>query len=155
VTIRPRSLKAVQVARERLRDLAGADAHRTAAAAGVAAAAAAAAAVALDDSLDACRERMRAASITGLIRISADLETSRAEVGHAAADSEAMARAARVAVEALARRERELRTVERALELTRNAADALLAADEQRANDDLSARRRREHEGALVRRRCP
>ncbi len=154
MTIRPRSLKAVQVARERLRDLAGADAHRTAAAAGVAAAAAAAAAVALDDSLDACRERMRAASITGLIRIS-DLETSRAEVGHAAADSEAMARAARVAVEALARRERELRTVERALELTRNATDALLAADEQRANDDLSARRRREHEGALVRRRCP
>ena len=48
----------------------------------------------------------------------------------------------REASEALARRERELRTVDRAIELALDVTEELRAADEQRQSDDLSGRRR-------------
>lgn len=142
MTIRPRSLKAVHVARTRLRDLASAGLSQAQADAGAAHAAAATATAELDRTLDDCRRRMNAASITGLIRISAEVETHRAEATQAAAASAQAAIAAREASEALARRERELRTVDRAIELALNVTEELRAADEQRQSDDLNGRRR-------------
>jgi hypothetical protein len=142
VSIRPRSLKAVQTARTRLRDLASAGLSQAQAEAGAAHAAAASATAELDRALDACEQRMRAASITGLIRISADVETHRAEARHAEVASAQASTAVREASEALARRERELRTVDRAIELALDVTEELRAADEQRQSDDLSGRRR-------------
>ena len=142
MTIRPRALKAVQQARTRLRDLASAGVHQARNEAGVADAAAADATAALSTTLDDCHRRMHAASITGLIRISADVETRRAEASLAVAASAEAATAVRTAVEALALRERELRTVERAIEQAMAAGEELRASDEQRLTDDLGGRRR-------------
>ena len=142
MTIRPRSLRAVQQARSRLRDLASAGYHQAQAEAGAAEHAAASASSVLDRKLDESRQRMHAASITGLIRISADLESARAEATTAEAASAEAATALREAADALAKRERDLRSIDRAIEQALAVTEELRATDEQRLSDDLSSRRR-------------
>lgn len=142
MTIRPRQLRAVIAARGRLRDLASA-VHAQAQADEVRAAEVATTAAAeLDEAITSAAERMAtSAGVAELMRIAEELAGDRANVDAAHAAHSAAGDRARQSAAALRSRERELRTVERVLEDSREQLEVALEKGEQRATDDRGRRR--------------
>lgn len=137
MTVRPRQLRAVIAARGRLRDLAGVAHANAAAAEQEAADAASTAAAELEQSLATARDRMASSSgVTDLMRIADELAADRAQAAAAEKAREAANARARASAAALRQRERELRTVERVLEDSRERLAAMAEKGEQRATDD-------------------
>ncbi|MBP8810357.1 MAG: hypothetical protein KBG48_05270 [Kofleriaceae bacterium] len=142
MTLRPRTLVTVQRVRERLRDLASADLARASAHAEQIVQDARGADAALTEFLDDSARRMRAASLTGLIRIGAELETRRAEVAAAEqARIDALA-AVQASSAQVARREREVRSIEALRDRQAEVHEVLEARAEQLASDDHAVRGR-------------
>ena len=144
MSVRPRQLRAVIAARERLRDLAGA-AHAQAAAAELHAQAAATSASAdLDQAIADARDRMATgAGLHELMRIADELAGDRAHVQAAEQERLAAGVRAQESAAALRLRERELRTVERVLEDRRDQLAVSAERGEQRVTDDHGGRRGR------------
>ncbi len=143
MTLRPRAVRAAIAARTRIRDIAAAASAHAQAADAEARAAAESAGRALDHAIDRAHSRLAASgSVAELDRIAGELEGDRAS----AADAEQVRRDAAAAREralnVLQQRERQLRTVERALDMLLDERAAGAARSEQRLTDDLGSRRR-------------
>lgn len=143
MSVRPRQLRAVIAARGRLRDLAGAVHAQAAADEQRAAIVASTAAAELELAIASARERMAtSAGISELMRIADELAGDQAEALAAEQRRTAAGARARESAAALRTRERELRTVERVLEDSRDRLEVAFERGEQRVNDDMGGRRR-------------
>lgn len=143
MSLRPRALHAVVRARTRMRDLAAAGEARAQTAEQSACDAASRAVLDLDAALDdAGAQLSRGSSVTEIARIIGDLGTERAAVIAAEAARTKAAAELELAASELRMRERQRRTVERALEDLYSTRDRRDAKDEQRLTDDLGGRRR-------------
>ncbi len=143
MTLRPRTIRAAIAARTSLRDAAAATEARAQAEARAAHEALVHAAAELDLAVGAANERMaRSGSVAELLRIAEELEGERALARDAAAVRATAAAALDDAISNLRSRERQLRTVERALDVLLEHRATGAARDEQRLTDDLGARRR-------------
>lgn len=143
MTMRPRAIRAVMQARTSMRDLAAATNSRAQNEAAAARHAADRAAGELDRAIADANARMATSgSVAELCRIADELEADRAAVKDAEKVRATAAAALERAITTLQQRERQLRTVERALDnvLEHRAGGENRA--EQQLNDDLNNRRR-------------
>jgi hypothetical protein len=143
MTVRPRAIRAAMLARTSLRDLAAAAEARATDEDTAAREASARAALELDAAIAEAQARLaQSASVHDLVRVGEELAADHAAV----VDAEQVRRTAAAALERATRelrqRERDLRTVERALDLVMEQRALVSARDEQRLTDDLGGRRR-------------
>jgi len=143
MTLRPRAIAAVVRARTRLRDLAAAHEARALSEHTDADSAATRAASDFEAAVTDAGSRLASSvSVIDLCRIADDLGSERAAMADADVARTATAAAHERAASELRHRERQRRTVERALENLYEARDRGEVRDEQRLNDDLGGRRR-------------
>jgi hypothetical protein len=143
VTPRPRTIRAAIIARTNLRDRAAAAEARAQSENTEAAAALERATAELDRAMLSAGARMATSqSVTELARIVDELDAEKAAVVDARREREVAGVALRSAIDDLRRSERQLRTVERALDASNEQRAVEAARDEQRLTDDLGSRRR-------------
>jgi hypothetical protein len=143
MTIRPRAVRAAIAARTKMRDLAAAANAQAQSADQEAKDAEARAAAELDQAIADAHARMATSgSVAELCRIADELEADRAGVNDAVKVRATAAAALEKAVQTLQQRERQLRTVERALDVIMDHKATGVARAEQQLTDDLNNRRR-------------
>ena len=143
MTIRPRAARNVRDLRTRLRDIAAASHASTGAAQQRSREALDAEHRALDEHLDTAQhELLEARSVYDIETFEEDTGVHRIAILDAAKQFDDHTSQAKLSEEALRERARQLRSSEKLVERLEHGVAVRDAANEQRANDDISARRR-------------
>jgi flagellar biosynthesis chaperone FliJ len=144
MTIRPRAARNVRDLRNRLRDIAAASHANTVAAQQRSLEALDAERRALDEHLDTAQhELLDARSVWAIEMVEEDTGVHRIAIADATKQYDADTTQTRVTEAALRERARQLRSAEKLVERIEHGLASKDAMNEQRANDDISASRRR------------
>ena len=144
MTIRPRVVRALRDVRERLRDAAAASHAKAATAVASSQAELSAEHDRLEEFLVAARDVLaEARTVHDVDRVAETVVVHRFAIADASARHDAAVSVTESTARALRDRTRQLRSAEKLVELVETNRDRRASAAEQRANDDLAARRAR------------